>query len=67
MLVKLLWYFFMFLIIVFILINVPSNNSVGTSLSDSYLFNIKSNKLFMNRIISLSVLSFFILTILSLF
>nr|ARW60626.1 preprotein-translocase subunit g [Polysiphonia sp.] len=66
MLVKILWYFAAFFTVFFVLIDIPNNNNVGPSMSQSQLFNMRSNKFFMQKLIGINVFMFFILTILSL-
>nr|YP_009399531.1 preprotein-translocase subunit g [Dictyomenia sonderi]ARW69137.1 preprotein-translocase subunit g [Dictyomenia sonderi] len=66
MLVKSFWYVFSLLTIFFVLLNTPNNSSIGTSINQSQLFNFRSKKLFMQKIIAFNVSMFFIFTILSL-
>nr|YP_009397665.1 preprotein-translocase subunit g [Dipterosiphonia australica]ARW66851.1 preprotein-translocase subunit g [Dipterosiphonia australica] len=66
MLIKVFWYFFSLLSIFFILINVPSKSNIKSSVSQGQLFGLRSNRLFIEKVIAFNVSMFFILTILSL-
>nr|YP_009395811.1 preprotein-translocase subunit g [Herposiphonia versicolor]ARW64791.1 preprotein-translocase subunit g [Herposiphonia versicolor] len=63
MVIKIFWYIFGFSTIFFILINIPNSSGIGLSMNQNQLFNIKSNKLFMQQIIAFNVLIFLVLTV----
>nr|YP_009394152.1 preprotein-translocase subunit g [Rhodomela confervoides]ARW62714.1 preprotein-translocase subunit g [Rhodomela confervoides] len=62
--VKSLWYLFSLLTIFLILINVPSKNSVSSSINQNQLFSFQSNQLLMQKLIIFNVSMFFLLTVL---
>nr|WGH12869.1 Preprotein-translocase subunit g [Echinothamnion sp.] len=63
---KFFWYIFSLLTVFFVLLNTPNNGNIGYSVNQNKVFNFRSNKLFMQRLITFNVCMFFLFTIFSL-
>nr|YP_010618909.1 Preprotein-translocase subunit g [Deltalsia parasitica]WAX02922.1 Preprotein-translocase subunit g [Deltalsia parasitica] len=65
MLIKFFLYLFSLFTVFLVLLNTPNNSNIGVSIHQNQLFNLRSKKLFMQKLISFTVSMFFIFTILS--
>nr|WGH13859.1 Preprotein-translocase subunit g [Lophurella pseudocorticata] len=63
---KFFWYLFSLLTLLFVLLNTPNNSNIGSSINQNQIFNFRSNKLFVQKVIAFNVFMFFIFTIFSL-
>nr|WGH13067.1 Preprotein-translocase subunit g [Echinothamnion sp.] len=61
---KFFWYIFSLSTVFCVLLNTPNSSNIGSSINQNSIFSFRSNKLLMERLISLNVLMFFIFTIL---
>nr|YP_010619684.1 Preprotein-translocase subunit g [Tayloriella tenebrosa]WAX03697.1 Preprotein-translocase subunit g [Tayloriella tenebrosa] len=66
MLIKFFWYIFSLLTVFLVLISTPNNSNIGASITQGQLFNFRSKKLFVQKVIAFNISMFFIFTILSL-
>nr|YP_009396220.1 preprotein-translocase subunit g [Melanothamnus harveyi]ARW65446.1 preprotein-translocase subunit g [Melanothamnus harveyi] len=66
MIIKFMWYCFSFLSVFLILISNPKSSTFSLSSSQNNIINIGSGQVLIQRLISFTVLMFFILTCISL-